>query len=71
LLNFIFFTDLIAVPDFPYEAQETWGLVMLRETSVLYSSLQDPPITKQNIALEIAQEIAHMWFGNLVTCKTW
>jgi aminopeptidase N len=44
---------------------------MLRETSVLYSSFQDPPITKQNIALEIAQEIAHMWFGNLVTCKTW
>ena len=59
------------MPDFPYEAQETWGLVMLRETSVLYSAFKDPTITKQNIALEIAMEIASMWFGNLVTCSTW
>ena len=52
------------MPDFPYEAQETWGLVMLRETSVLYSPISDPAITKQNIALEIAQEIAHMVIWN-------
>ncbi len=62
---------MIAVPDFPYEAIETWGLTMLRETSVLFSAERDPVITKQNIALEIAQEIAHMWFGNLVTCSWW
>ena len=52
--------DLIAIPDFPYEASETWGLTMFRESSILYSSTTDSAITRQNVALIVAQEMAHM-----------
>ncbi|CAG9772408.1 unnamed protein product [Ceutorhynchus assimilis] len=63
--------DQIAIPDFSAGAMENWGLVTYRETGLLFSE-EDTAITyKKNIALVIAHEFTHMWFGNLVTCKWW
>lgn len=63
--------DLVAVPDFGFNAMENWGLITFRETALLL----DPTIStiddKRNIALVVAHEIAHQWFGNLATPKWW
>ena len=52
--------DLIAIPDYPYETSETWGLTIFRESSLLYSSSDDSAISYQNVALNVAQEMAQM-----------
>ena len=67
----IFLIDLIALGDYPYETAESWGIAMFRESSILYSSSKDAPITKQYTALAVAEQIAHLWFGNLVSCSWW
>ncbi|CAI5448823.1 unnamed protein product [Caenorhabditis angaria] len=63
--------DLIAIPDFSMGAMENWGLVTYREIALLV----DPGVTstrqKSTVALTVAHELAHMWFGNLVTMKWW
>ena len=63
--------DLIAVPDFAFGAMENLGCVTFRETLLL----SDPERTTQaeltRIIDVIAHEIAHMWFGNLVTMDWW
>lgn len=63
--------DLIAIPDFAAGAMENWGAVTYRETAVLvdpeHSSIQN----RQRVALVIAHELAHQWFGNLVTMEWW
>ncbi|MCL4381208.1 M1 family metallopeptidase [Candidatus Marsarchaeota archaeon] len=62
--------DLIAVPDFSVGAMENWGAVVFRETSLL--GKKDSAIAvKQRIAEVIAHELAHQWFGDLVTMKWW
>ncbi|XP_062563001.1 glutamyl aminopeptidase isoform X2 [Armigeres subalbatus] len=63
--------DMAAIPDFVSGAMETWGLVTYRETSILYNSLTSSTANKQRVAEVIAHELAHMWFGNLVTMKWW
>jgi len=63
--------DLIAVPDFAAGAMENWGAITFRETILLYDSKTSSTRTKQFIAEVISHEIAHMWFGNLVTMKWW
>jgi glutamyl aminopeptidase len=50
---------------------ENWGLITYRETSLLFSESQTSVIAKQWIAVVIAHELAHQWFGNLVTMKWW
>jgi aminopeptidase N len=63
--------DLIGLPDFSAGAMENWGLITFRE-SVLYVDPKSSSIeTKQIVAMVICHEIAHMWFGNLVTMKWW
>uniref|UniRef100_A0A8C9WIS7 Aminopeptidase n=1 Tax=Scleropages formosus TaxID=113540 RepID=A0A8C9WIS7_SCLFO len=62
--------DLVAIPDFLAGAMENWGLITFRERTLLvgnHSSLMD----KQVVASVIAHELAHQWFGNLVTMKWW
>jgi len=62
--------DLIAVPDFSSGAMENWGAVTFRESMLLVgddSSLG----TKQGVAIVVAHELAHQWFGNLVTMEWW
>ncbi|XP_019733795.1 aminopeptidase Ey-like isoform X3 [Hippocampus comes] len=63
--------DQIALPDFYYGAMENWGLVTYRENKLLYSPLTSSSRNKQSTATIIAHELAHMWFGNLVTLRWW
>jgi glutamyl aminopeptidase len=63
--------DLAAIPDFPSGAMETWGLVTFRQTSILYDSATSSTANKERVASVISHELAHMWFGNLVTMKWW
>ncbi|VDK47972.1 unnamed protein product [Anisakis simplex] len=63
--------DMIALPDFAAGAMENWGLVTYREKYLLYDSALYTPMQKANVALVVAHELAHQWFGNLVTMKWW
>jgi len=63
--------DLIAIPDFASGAMENWGAITFRETILLYDTKTSSTKTKQYIAEVISHEIAHQWFGNLVTMKWW
>ena len=63
--------DLIAIPEFGAGAMENWGLITYRETSLLYSPNETSVKAKQWIAVVAAHELAHQWFGNLVTMKWW
>lgn len=62
--------DLIAIPDFLAGAMENWGLVTFRETTLLVGK-DSSPLEKQVVASVIAHELAHQWFGNLVTMSWW
>eukprot|EP00095_Tigriopus_kingsejongensis_P001279 maker-scaffold359_size197282-snap-gene-0.25 protein:Tk01279 transcript:maker-scaffold359_size197282-snap-gene-0.25-mRNA-1 annotation:"aminopeptidase n-like" len=63
--------DMIAIPDFSAGAMENWGLITYRESALLYKSGVSPRSAKQRIALVVSHELAHQWFGNLVTPKWW
>ncbi|TLX94395.1 MAG: M1 family metallopeptidase [Thaumarchaeota archaeon] len=63
--------DMIAIPDFASGAMENWGAITFRETVLLYDPKISSTETKQHIAEVTAHEIAHQWFGNLVTMKWW
>uniref|UniRef100_A0A8P4K941 Aminopeptidase n=1 Tax=Dicentrarchus labrax TaxID=13489 RepID=A0A8P4K941_DICLA len=64
-------SDQIALPDFNAGAMENWGLITYRETALLYDETFSSNSNKQRIATIIAHELAHMWFGNLVTLRWW
>ncbi|MEM2138557.1 MAG: M1 family metallopeptidase [Candidatus Woesearchaeota archaeon] len=63
--------DLIAIADFAAGAMENWGSITFRENALLFDEKISSTATKQRIAEIIAHEIAHQWFGNLVTMKWW
>ncbi|XP_063621809.1 glutamyl aminopeptidase-like isoform X2 [Cydia splendana] len=63
--------DMIAIPDYISGATEHWGLVTYRETSFLVDEATASAQNKISVANTIAHELAHMWFGNLVTMKWW
>uniref|UniRef100_A0A915PS54 Aminopeptidase n=1 Tax=Setaria digitata TaxID=48799 RepID=A0A915PS54_9BILA len=63
--------DLIAIPDFSMGAMENWGLVLYREVALLVDPFKSSTRQKSRIALVVAHELAHLWFGNLVTMKWW
>ncbi|XP_056608835.1 aminopeptidase N-like isoform X2 [Triplophysa dalaica] len=64
-------SDQIALPDFSAGAMENWGLVTYRETSLLYNPKVSSIANRQLVATVISHELAHMWFGNLVTMSWW
>ncbi|XP_031332738.1 glutamyl aminopeptidase-like isoform X5 [Photinus pyralis] len=63
--------DLIAIPDFISGAMEHWGLVTFRETALLFDNKISSAKNMQRVASVIAHELAHSWFGNLVTMNWW
>nr|CAD7257222.1 unnamed protein product [Timema shepardi] len=63
--------DLIAIADFSAGAMENWGLVTYRENCLLVDPKNTSAVRKQWIALVVGHEIAHQWFGNLVTMEWW
>ncbi|KAJ8733132.1 hypothetical protein PYW08_001430 [Mythimna loreyi] len=60
-----------AIPDFGAGAMENWGLLTYREAYLLYRENYTSSYFKQLIAYILSHEIAHMWFGNLVTNDWW
>lgn len=62
--------DLIAVPDFAAGAMENWGAITFREQDMLYTKSTSTRI-RTRIAEVVAHELAHQWFGDLVTMKWW
>ncbi|CAJ0593765.1 unnamed protein product [Cylicocyclus nassatus] len=63
--------DLLALDDFSEGAMENWGLVTFRDSTILYNKQTTNAQTKEQIALIICHEVAHQWFGNLVTMDWW
>ncbi|XP_032800594.1 puromycin-sensitive aminopeptidase isoform X1 [Petromyzon marinus] len=63
--------DLIAIADFAAGAMENWGLVTYRETALLVDPKNSSSASKQWVALVVGHELAHQWFGNLVTMEWW
>ncbi|XP_071403181.1 alanyl (membrane) aminopeptidase-like b [Centroberyx affinis] len=63
--------DQFAVPDFGAGAMENWGLVTYQEPALLYEDGVSSLFDKEWVATIIAHELAHQWFGNLVTMKWW
>ncbi|XP_075693217.1 endoplasmic reticulum aminopeptidase 1 [Rhinoderma darwinii] len=63
--------DLAAIPDFQSGAMENWGLTTYRESSLLYDPKISTASNKLWITMVIAHELAHQWFGNLVTMEWW
>jgi len=63
--------DLIALPDFASGAMENWGLITYREQCMLVDPKNTSLPTKQYVAMVVAHELAHQWFGNLVTMRWW
>ena len=62
--------DQVALPDFEAGAMENWGLVTYRE-SMLLAGKNATLGTKKGVALTVAHELSHQWFGDLVTMDWW
>jgi aminopeptidase N len=63
--------DLIALPDFEAGAMENFGAITYRETDMLVDAQHSSVDAKREVALVVAHEMAHQWFGDLVTMKWW
>lgn len=64
-------SDHIALPDFSSGAMENWGLITYRERLLLAYQGETGQSTREQIALVVAHETSHQWFGNLVTMSWW
>ncbi|XP_063203100.1 aminopeptidase N [Chroicocephalus ridibundus] len=64
-------SDQVGLPDFNAGAMENWGLVTYRENSLLFDSNYSSISNKERVVTVIAHELAHQWFGNLVTLQWW
>ena len=63
--------DLIGLPDFEAGAMENFGAITYRETALLLDEKTASIGAKKEVALVIAHEMAHQWFGDLVTMQWW
>jgi aminopeptidase N len=63
--------DLIAIPDFEMGAMENFGAITYREQTLLIDPKTASFTAKKQVAIEVAHEMAHQWFGDLVTMQWW
>ncbi len=63
--------DLIAIPDFAFGAMENLGAITFRETALLVDEESSTHAELERVADVVAHEVAHMWFGDLVTMAWW
>jgi tricorn protease interacting factor F2/3 len=63
--------DLIAIADFAAGAMENWGAITFRENLLLHFPESTSKGGEARICEVVAHEIAHQWFGNLVTPSDW
>ena len=63
--------DLIAIADFAFGAMENWGAITFRENLVLHDPEKTSRAGEERMCVVIAHELAHQWFGNLVTPEDW
>jgi puromycin-sensitive aminopeptidase len=63
--------DMLCVTEFAMGAMENWGLVTYRENALMIDEAKASPQSKQRVAIVVAHELAHQWFGNLVTMSWW
>uniref|UniRef100_A0ACD5XRD6 Uncharacterized protein n=1 Tax=Avena sativa TaxID=4498 RepID=A0ACD5XRD6_AVESA len=63
--------DMVAIPDFAAGAMENYGLVTYRDVALLFDDKSSSASGKQKVAITVAHELAHQWFGNLVTMEWW
>ncbi|KAJ3074533.1 Aminopeptidase 2 mitochondrial [Podochytrium sp. JEL0797] len=64
-------SDLVAIPDFGAGAMENWGLVTYRNVYLLCDEAKATANQKKMIGYIVGHELAHQWFGNLVTMTWW
>lgn len=65
--------DMVAIPDFGFSAMENYGLITFRESKFLLPGKEEDQSTSHLVSTceTLAHELAHQWFGNLVTMKWW
>ncbi|XP_035539457.1 aminopeptidase M1-like isoform X1 [Juglans regia] len=63
--------DMVAIPEFAGGAMENHGLITYRENDLLYDELLSSTARKQRLVIVVSHEVAHHWFGNLVTMEWW
>ncbi len=63
--------DLVAIPDFAFGAMENLGCVTFRESALLVDPARAARVELERVADVVSHEIAHMWFGDLVTMRWW
>jgi len=63
--------DMVAIPEFAAGAMENWGLVTYREADLLIDPVTASNSQKQRVCTVVCHELAHQWFGNLVTMEWW
>ncbi|MFT4112703.1 M1 family metallopeptidase [Silvibacterium sp.] len=63
--------DMIGLPDFEAGAMENFGAITYRETDLLIDENTASVGAKKNVGLVVAHEMAHQWFGDMVTMQWW
>ncbi|KAI7900637.1 aminopeptidase [Cokeromyces recurvatus] len=63
--------DMVAIPDFEAGAMENWGLITYRTVALLFDEKSSSIVYKKSTAYTVCHELAHQWFGNLVTMEWW
>jgi aminopeptidase N len=63
--------DQLAVPSTRWGSMEDWGMISYSEPNVLFDPAKSGPDTQRDVFAVIAHEVAHQWFGNLVTASSW
>ena len=63
--------DLIGIPDFEAGAMENFGAITYRETALLVDGKDGSTAAKKRVASVVAHEMAHQWFGDMVTMQWW